>query len=99
MIHPEVYNTVSLEFSALARLEASKSDRKLFSLGLGEPFWSVPLEARVKLSDLAVESHYGYSSPLGNQELRTYVAREIEQVSGYKIESSNVLITAVLNKR
>ena len=43
MIHPEVYNTVSLEFSALARLEAL-SDRKLFSLGLGEPFWSVPLE-------------------------------------------------------
>jgi len=93
MIHKDILDVVSLEFSALARQKATKGDR-LFSLGLGEPFWHVPVSVRSKLSELAVGSHYGYTSPFGNTNLRRHIAIELSAVSSCHLEADNVLITS-----
>ena len=53
MIHEEVLTTNSLEFSEMARNKFI-SGEKLYSLGLGEPFWQAPKSVRQKLSDLAL---------------------------------------------
>ncbi len=93
MIHPDVLNTVSLEFSAIARTK-SKSGQKLFSLGLGEPFWQAPQPVREKLAEVAMTSHYGYTNPFGNPELRQLVAQDVQSACGGETSSDQILITA-----
>ncbi|WP_417811840.1 pyridoxal phosphate-dependent aminotransferase [Thalassospira alkalitolerans] len=93
MIPEEVVNTVSLEFSAMARTK-SMSGEKLYSLGLGEPFWQAPQSVREKLSELALNAHFGYKSPFGNPELRGHIAQALTSISDFEIESGNVLIAA-----
>lgn len=93
MIHKSVMDSVSLEFSSLARSRAM-SGEKIYSLGLGEPFWDVPEIATRKLSQLAINQKFGYSSPFGNNDLRRFIADDIVGVSGYALRDYNILIAA-----
>ena len=93
MIHPEISNIPSLEFSALARNKLV-SGEKLYSLGLGEPFWEVPIEVRERISELALNQRFGYSNPFGNLELRKLIAKSLTEVSGHNLEFEHILITA-----
>ncbi len=93
MIHEEVLTTNSLEFSEMARNKFI-SGEKLYSLGLGEPFWQAPTSVRQKLSDLALTVDFGYTNPFGNPKLREEIAQSLTNLSGFRIESGNVLIAA-----
>lgn len=93
MIHKEVLKTTSLEFSSIAQSKVM-SGEKIYSLGLGEPFWHVPESAVKKLSELAVDKHYGYTNPLGNLNLRRLIAQNLTNISGSSIKSDNVLMAA-----
>ena len=93
MIHKEVLKTNSLEFSSIVQQKV-KSGEKLYSLGLGEPFWQVPELARKKLSELAINRHFGYSSPFGNLKLRDYIAQDLTIKNSFDFSSQNILIAA-----
>jgi aminotransferase len=93
MIHEEVLKTVSLEFSSLARTKSMGGER-LYSLGLGEPFWHAPELVRSKLSELAISAHFGYNSPFGNNELRRLIAHNLSSNDNNEIKRDNILIAA-----
>lgn len=93
MIPTEVFNSVSLEFSALARNKSNNGER-LYSLGLGEPFWSPPKRVIEQLGRLVSNKNFGYSSPFGSTQLRDLISNNISVASGFEATSENVLIAA-----
>ena len=69
MYDERLANVNSLEFSSIAR-NLKSSGKKITSLGLGEPIWTTPQIITSELSFQISNKHFGYSSPLGNQQLR-----------------------------
>jgi aspartate aminotransferase len=92
ILRSEVTDTVSLEFSELAR-QKTEQHQKIISLGLGEP--SIPTPDII--IDAAYESMKSggtrYSSPWGISELREKIAINLRRSFSREISPANVIIT------
>ena len=91
-IHPKVINTVSLEFSALARQKAVNSE-KIISLGLGEPGFSTPDEIVNAAYEAMKTGATKYSSPFGITDLREKIAEKLSNDFRRNVNIENIIVT------
>lgn len=90
-IHERVLNTVSLEFSALARAKSMKGE-KIISLGLGEPGFETPKDVIDAATSSMLAGENRYSSPLGLASLRTSIESNLNTRYSSKQDLANNLI-------
>ena len=91
-IHDKVLNTVSLEFSAIARAMSVNSS-EMISLGLGEPGFPTPPAIIEAAHQSMLKGETRYSSPWGIPELIEKIAKRIHQSSGIKPQQNEVIVT------
>lgn len=93
-IHDDVLNTVSLEFSALAR-EKSSGGEKIISLGLGEPGFDTPSAVIDAATKSMKKGENRYSSPLGLLSLRTAIQSNLNERYQLQLDlSEKVIVTS-----
>jgi aspartate/methionine/tyrosine aminotransferase len=90
-IDKSVLNTVSLEFSALARNKAH-SGTEMLSLGLGEPGFSTPNQIIEAAYHSMLKGENRYSSPWGTPELLFKLREKIENDT-VKVAEEELIIT------
>lgn len=91
-IHDNVLNTVSLEFSAIARaMAADKSN--MISLGLGEPGFPTPPEIIAAAHKSMLAGDTRYSSPWGIPDLLSKISERIYYQSGIQPAQNEVIVT------
>jgi aminotransferase len=90
-IHEDVLNTVSLEFSALAR-QKSTDGEKIISLGLGEPGFNTPPEVIDAATRSMKNGENRYSSPLGLQSLRAGIQTNLNERYKSQLDLSEKII-------
>jgi aspartate/methionine/tyrosine aminotransferase len=91
VIHKTVLNTISLEFSSIAR-EMSSQNKKMISLGLGEPGFSTPAEVIDAAHSSMLNGENRYASPWGTPELLLKLRKKIENKK-VKIDSQELIVT------
>lgn len=90
-ISNDVLNTVSLEFSAVARKKAH-SGTEILSLGLGEPCFSTPREVIDAAYEAMLNGENRYSSPWGTPEILAKLRRRVENEK-IQLEPEELIIT------
>lgn len=92
ILNDRVLNTVSLEFSAVAR-KMSSSSNNMISLGLGEPGFDTPDVVKNAAFKSLQDGDTRYSSPWGIPELISGVGKKLVKSTNVIVESNEILIT------
>ena len=90
-IDNSVINTVSLEFSSVAR-KMAHSGGEMLSLGLGEPGFSTPTEIIEASHESMLKGETRYASPWGTPELLSKIRNRLNSDS-VKIDTNELIIT------
>lgn len=90
-IHDKVLNTVSLEFSSVAR-KMAHSGGEMLSLGLGEPGFSTPTEIIEATHKSMLKGETRYASPWGTPELLLKIRNRLNSES-VKVDTNELIIT------
>ena len=91
-IHNKVLNTVSLEFSAIARA-MSGSNSGMISLGLGEPSFPTPPAIIEAAHQSMLRGETRYSSPWGIADLIAKISEKIYHESDIQPVQNEVIVT------
>jgi len=91
-IDKSVIDTVSLEFSSVAR-KLAHSGKEMLSLGLGEPGFDTPLEIITAAHDSMLSGENRYASPWGTPQLLSKIRKKL--CSNQAAIGTNELIVTV----
>jgi aspartate aminotransferase len=91
-IHDKVLNTVSLEFSAIARA-MSGNNSEMISLGLGEPSFPTPPAIIEAAHQSMLRGETRYSSPWGIPDLLSKISEKIYHDSGIQPLQNEIIVT------
>ena len=99
-----IKNSISLEFSSLAR-EKNLKKENIISFGLGEPYFKPPKKLNALISNAINEGYNRYSHPNGLQELRQFLAIKYESnLNNFIITAGakpalSIILSAILDKK
>jgi len=92
-IDSKIIESPTLHFAQAAR-KRSLNGEKIYSLGLGEPDFSVPQEIIDATMHVIQTKKSGYSAPLGLPQLRDKISRKLKVENGINCDRNNIFIGA-----